>query len=75
MSTFHFEGIVFWKLFHVDAILGPTVIVDPYHVPLIATDLNRIVRATFPAFQREVRDSFDDLIPAGRDGLSFMIGM
>ncbi|KAK2459330.1 hypothetical protein APHAL10511_008655 [Amanita phalloides] len=56
------------ELFHVDVILGPTVIVDPYHVPLIATDLNRIMRAAFSAFHSEVRDSFNDLIPAGRNG-------
>ncbi|KAK2463862.1 hypothetical protein APHAL10511_004167 [Amanita phalloides] len=55
-------------IFHLDVILGPTAITDPYHQPFIRTDLIRILRTAFPVFHKEVRDAFDDFIPAGRNG-------
>jgi len=45
--------------------LGPSVLHNPYHIPIIRTTLTRNLGAVFPDVREEMADAFNDIIPPG----------
>ncbi|KAJ3502116.1 hypothetical protein NLJ89_g9030 [Agrocybe chaxingu] len=62
-SVHEFQGLQTWYS------LGPNIVKNPYHLPIVRTQLTRALPQLVPAVHEEVVDAFNDFIPAtnGKD--------
>jgi hypothetical protein len=49
--------------------LGPEVVDDPYHLPVIRSQLTRNLGVVFPDLRDEIVSSFEDIIPSQKLGM------